>query len=202
MTTLGLYHPGRSLLHRTPAGLKLAALVVAIVALTLVVRRPWQLAPAAAVITLLFAAARLPARLVAAQLRPLVPMLVVIGAFQWIFTGWRRALVVCGVLALSMALASLVTLTTRVTEMLDVTVRVLGPLRRVGVNPDRVGLVLAMAIRCIPLITELVRSVTEARKARGLGFSLRALAVPVVVGALRSADAMGDALAARGVDDD
>lgn len=202
MTTLGLYHPGRSLLHRAPAGLKLAALVVAIVALTLVVRRPWQLAPAVAAVALLFAAARLPARIVAAQLRPLVPMLVAIGAFQWIFTGWRRALVVCGVLALSMALAALVTLTTRVTEMLDVTVRALGPLRRVGVNPDRVGLVLAMAIRCIPLITELVRSVTEARKARGLGFSLRALAVPVVVGALRSADAMGDALAARGVDDD
>lgn len=202
MTTLGLYHPGRSLLHRAPAGLKLAALVVAIVALTLVVRRPWQLAPAVAAVALLFAAARLPARIVAAQLRPLVPMLVAIGAFQWIFTGWQRALVVCGVLALSMALAALVTLTTRVTAMLDVTVRALGPLRRVGVNPDRVGLVLAMAIRCIPLITELVRSVTEARKARGLGFSLRALAVPVVVGALRSADAMGDALAARGVDDD
>jgi biotin transport system permease protein len=77
----------------------------------------------------------------------------------------------------------------------------LAPLRRFGVNPERVGLVLAMTLRCIPLLSGLVSDVTEARKARGLGFSLRALAVPVVVGALRTADAMGEALAARGVDD-
>ena len=62
-------------------------------------------------------------------------------------------------------------------------------------------LVLAMTIRCIPLLAGVVAEVTEARRARGLGFSLRALAVPVVIGALRTADAMGEALAARGVDD-
>jgi ABC-type amino acid transport system permease subunit len=55
--------------------------------------------------------------------------------------------------------------------------------------------------RSIPLLVGIVREVSEARKARGAGFSLRALAAPAVVRALRSADAMGDALIARGVDD-
>ena len=51
------------------------------------------------------------------------------------------------------------------------------------------------------LLVDIVRAVSEARKARGAGFSLRAMAAPAVVRALRSADAMGDALIARGVDD-
>ncbi|GAA4476652.1 energy-coupling factor transporter transmembrane protein EcfT [Rhodococcus olei] len=198
---LGLYHPGRSVLHRLPAGAKLAGLVLALIALAAVVRTPWQLVPAAAVVTAGFAAARIPLRVAVAQLRPVIWMLAFIAVFQVVFTGWRRAAVVCGVLLLSVALAALVSLTTRVLDMLDALHRVLGPLRRFGVDPDRVGLVLAMTIRCIPLLAGLVGEVTEARKARGLGFSLRALAVPVVIGALRTADAMGEALAARGVDD-
>ncbi|MGW0042626.1 energy-coupling factor transporter transmembrane component T family protein [Rhodococcus sp. NPDC003348] len=201
MTTLGLYRPGHSVLHRLPAGAKLAGLMLVLIALAVTVRAPWHLVPAAAVVVSGYAIARIPPRVALAQLRPVLWMLAFIAAFQVVFTGWRRALVVCGVLLLSVAVAALVSLTTRVLDMLDALHRVLGPLRRFGVNPDRVGLVLAMTIRCIPLLAGLVAEVTEARRARGLGFSLRALAVPVVIGALRTADAMGEALAARGVDD-
>ncbi|MBH0120660.1 energy-coupling factor transporter transmembrane protein EcfT, partial [Rhodococcus sp. CX] len=173
----------------------------AIVALTLWIDRPWQVLPVAAAVAGLYAMARIPVRLAVVQLRPLLWMLAFIGVFQVVVAGWERAVVVCGSLLLAVALAALVTLTTRVTDMLDAIVAGLGPLRRVGVNPERIGLVLVMTIRCIPLLGELVTQVSDARKARGLGFSLRALVVPVVVGALRSADAMGEALSARGVDD-
>ena len=108
---------------------------------------------------------------------------------------------VCGVLLISLSIATLVTLTTRVTDILDVCQRALRPLARFGVEPDRVGLVLAMTIRCIPLLVGILDQVSQARKARGVGFSVVALVVPTVVRALRSADAMGDALVARGVDD-
>ncbi len=86
--------------------------------------------------------------------------------------------------------------------VLDTVTRALGPLRRIGVDPDRIGLMLALAIRCIPILATIVREVSEARKARGLQWSMTALATPVLVRALRTADAMGDALVARGVDDD
>ncbi|MFF0814109.1 energy-coupling factor transporter transmembrane component T family protein [Rhodococcus sp. NPDC003318] len=201
MTTLGLYRPGHSVLHRLPAGVKLGALVLALVALAALVRTPRDLIPATVAVLAGFAVARIPPRVVLAQLRPVFWMLAFIAAFQIVFTGWRRALVVCGVLLLSVAIAALVSLTTRVLDMVDALHRILGPLRRFGVDPDRVGLVLAMTIRCIPLLAGLVAQVTEARRARGLSFSVRALAVPVVIGALRTADAMGEALAARGVDD-
>ncbi|UGQ56707.1 energy-coupling factor transporter transmembrane protein EcfT [Rhodococcus pyridinivorans] len=201
MNTFGPYHPGRSVLHRLPAGAKLLAVAALILALTLWIRQPWQVLPALALAVLAYAAARVPPRLAVVQLRPLVWMLAIIAAFQVLVAGWERAVVICGSLLVAVALAALVTLTTRTTDMLDAIVRAARPLARVGVDPDRVGLVLVMTVRAIPLIGTVVTRVTEARKARGLGFSLRALVVPVVVGALRTAEAMGEALAARGVDD-
>lgn len=201
MTTLGLYVPGTSLLHRLSPGPKLIAMVVAILAVTILVRQPWQLVPVVAVVALAYAVARIPFRVALAQLRPLLWVLLFIAAFQVLFTGWARAVVVCGTILVAFALAALVTLTTRVSDMLETISRALRPLRRVGVDPARAGLVLAMTLRCIPLLTGIVQQVSDARKARGLGFSLRALAVPVVVSALMTAEAMGDALAARGIDD-
>ncbi|MEU5840441.1 energy-coupling factor transporter transmembrane protein EcfT [Rhodococcus sp. NPDC047139] len=201
MNTFGLYHPGDSVLHRLPAGVKLLAAAAIILALTLWIRQPWQVLPSLGLTVLAYAAARIPPRLAAVQLRPLVWMLGVVAVFQMLVAGWERAVVICGSLLVAVALAALVTLTTRTTEMLDAIVRAARPLARVGVDPDRVGLVLVMTVRAIPLLATVVTRVTEARKARGLGFSLRALVVPVVVGALRTAEAMGEALAARGVDD-
>lgn len=201
MSALGLYRPGTSAVHRLPAGAKLAGLVLFLIALAALVRQPWHLVPATVAVIGAYALARVPPRVALAQLLPVLWMLAFIAVFQVVFTGWRRALVVCGVLLLSVAVAALVSLTTRVLDMLEALHRILGPARRFGIDPDRVGLVLAMTIRCIPLLAGLVAEVTEARKARGLGFSLRALVVPVVIGALRTADAMGEALAARGVDD-
>ena len=199
---IGLYRPGDSLLHRMPAGLKLLLLIVSIVTATVFVRTPLEVGLVILVVGLLFAVAGIPWRVAVAQLRPVVWMLLIIAVFQVLITSPARAVVVCGVLLISVALAALVTLTTRVTDMLDTVSRALGPLRRFGVDPDRIGLLLALAIRCIPLLTGIVQEVAQARKARGLQWSMTALATPVLVRALRTADAMGDALVARGVDDD
>ncbi|MEV0946355.1 energy-coupling factor transporter transmembrane protein EcfT [Rhodococcus sp. NPDC049939] len=201
MSTLGLYHPGDTVVHRLPAGPKVVALVAGIVGVTVLVREPWQLVPAALLVAGTYAIARIPIRAAAAQLRPVVWVLIVIGTFQVVFSGWVQATVVCGVLLLSIAAAALLSLTTRVTDMLDAITAAMRPLRRIGVDPDRVALVLAMTIRCIPLMSGIVQRVEDARKSRGLGFSLRALAVPVIVSTLMTADSMGEALAARGVDD-
>ncbi|MFD0366290.1 energy-coupling factor transporter transmembrane component T family protein [Nocardia sp. GCM10030253] len=199
---IGVYRPGDSLLHRMPAGLKLALLIVSIVTATVLVRSPLVVVIVGVAVAGLFAVAGIPWKVVVAQVRPMVWMLLIIGAFQVLLTSPARAVVVCGVLLISVALAALVTLTTRVTDMLDAVTRALGPLRKIGVDPERVGLLLALAIRCVPLLTEIVRDVAEARRARGLQWSMTALVTPVLVRALRTADAMGDALAARGVDDD
>ncbi|MET0863993.1 MAG: energy-coupling factor transporter transmembrane protein EcfT [Nakamurella sp.] len=200
MTVIGLYQAGHSVLHRLPAGWKLLGMLLAVIGV-LLLDAPWQLAIAAGVVIGGYALARIPVRVGWAQLWPMRWFVVLIVSFQLIFADWERAAMIAGTLLLTVAIAALVTLTTRVTAMLDVCQRLLRPLRRVGVDPDRIGLLLALTIRCIPLLVGIVQDVSEARKARGAGFSLRAMAAPAVVRALRSADAMGEALIARGVDD-
>ncbi|MFC8046665.1 energy-coupling factor transporter transmembrane component T family protein [Nocardia sp. NPDC057353] len=199
---IGLYRPGTSPLHRLPAGVKLVLLLVSIVAAAVLVRTPVQVAAAGAVVAALYAVARIPVRVALAQLRPVFWVLLLIAVFQVLVTSPARAVVVCGVLLVSVALAALVTLTTRVSAVLDAVTVGLAPLRRVGVDTDRLGLLLALAIRCVPLLAGIVHDVAEARRARGLQWSMTALVTPVLVRALRTADAMGEALVARGVDDD
>ncbi|HET8604255.1 MAG TPA: energy-coupling factor transporter transmembrane protein EcfT [Marmoricola sp.] len=204
MNALGLYQPGGSPVHRLPAGVKLLLLLVAAAA-THWVDRPWRVGVALGLTVLLYAVARLPARLLLAQVRPLLGLAVVLGAFQWWANGWRTAVVVVGVLAVLVLLAALVTLTTRTTAMIDAVVGLCRPLRllpgRLRVEPDRVGLLLALGIRSVPVVVGLAQEVREAQLARGLGTSPTAFAVPLVVRSLRHADALGEALAARGVDD-
>jgi biotin transport system permease protein len=200
VSTIGLYRPGNSVFHRFSAGWKLLLMFAAILGL-LALHRPWEIGAASLVVAGGYAFAEIPARFALRQLWPLRWLLLIIAVLQVVLSGWQSAVLVCGGLLISMAIATLVTLTTRVTEILDVCQRMLRPLARLGIDPDRVGLVLALTIRCIPLLAGIVGEVSQARKARGLGFSVIALVVPVVVRALRSADAMGDALIARGVDD-
>lgn len=189
------YLPGSSLVHRCPTGTKLLLLTVL---LALTVRYPLaMLVPTVA----LYALARVPWRVALATVRPLWMLLLVTGVFQVLTLGWERALEVTGGLLVSVALAGLVTLTTRVNDMLDALMRVLGPLRRVGVDPSRIALLLALTIRCVPMLAAIVVSVREAQVARGAGRNPLALAVPVVVRTLRAADALGEALTARGLDD-
>ena len=197
---IGLYHPGSSPLHRMPAVVKLLALLVGTTALV-VVRSPAAVGVAAAVVLALVAVARLPAQLALRQIWPLRWFVLVLAPLQWWSGGARAAGVVEGTLLVSVLGAAVVTLTTRVSAMLDVIERAAGPLRRFGVDPERVALVLALTIRAVPVLAATAGEVAEARRARGLQRSPRALLVPLVVRTLRHADRLGEALVARGVDD-
>lgn len=199
MTDLGTYLPGRSPIHRLPAGVKLFALFVAGVG-SLWLRSVLATAIALVVVVVLYAIAGFGPRRLARQLLPLTPLIVILGAFQWIVAGWRTAFVVVGTLVALILIAGLVTLTTRTTDLVAVIVKLLRPFRRI-VDPERIGLLLALGIRAVPVVLTLGREVREAQLARGLRSSPRAFAVPLIVRSLRKADALGEALIARGVDD-
>jgi biotin transport system permease protein len=200
MSPLGLFVPGTSVLHRAPAGPKLLVMVGAGVA-SVFLDKVWQVALALAVVLAGYAAAELTLRTVARQLRPLVWIGAVTAGFHLVVNGWERATVIVGVLAVLVLVAALVTLTTRTTELVDAVVAGCRPLRVLRVDPERVGLVIALGIRCVPVVVGLAEGVRDAQRARGLAASPRAFAVPLIVRSLRHADALGEALAARGLDD-
>jgi len=196
---IGVFHPGTSLVHRAPALLKLGVLAVIVTAVALLGSLVW-LGAASVLVVVLFAVARVPFALAWRQVVPILWVLSFAVPVQVIFGGWEAAALMALRLLLAVALAALYTLTTPVSATLDAMQALLRPFRR-WVDADRVGLALALAIRCVPLLAELVREVLEARKARGAEGSILALAVPVIVRALRTAEHLGEALIARGFDD-
>ena len=127
-------------------------------------------------------------------------VLVIVVPIQLLFTDWTVAVMVGGRLLIAVLFAALFTLTTTVSAVLDACQLVLRPFSR-WIDADRIGLLLALTIRSIPVIAAIVGEVLEARKARGTQGSVMSLAVPVIVRSLQSAEALGDALITRGFDD-
>lgn len=195
--TLGLYVPGDSALHRAPAGAKLVALVVLGVAAFQLASPAWM-AGAVGLVVLLGALAGVPPRTLLAHARPALVMLAVIFAAHTVIATWEEGLLVVLRFGLLILSATLVTLTTRVADMVGVVERVCGPLRRVGVSPARVGLVLALAIRFVPVLAEKLREIREARWARGVDRPTVMVLVPLLIKTLRFADQTAEAIDARG----
>lgn len=194
----GLYQPGRSLLHRAPAWLKLAALAMALAVLA------WRADPPSVVVAalataMLYALARVPWRVAWTQLRPALWLLLVAAGFQVVTAGPWRAGVVAGQLGVAIALAALLTLTTRVTAVLDALERILSPLRLAGLDPRHASLLLALTIRCIPFVAGMLVEARQARQARGLGPDPVSTVSATAVRTLRAADRLAEALAARGL---
>jgi biotin transport system permease protein len=200
VSSLGLYVPGSSFLHRAPAGAKLLAMLIVGVG-SVLLDHPWQVAVAVVVVLGGYLLAGISMRTALRQVRPLLWIALFVGFFHVLSNGWERAAVVVGTIGVLVLLAALVTLTTRTTDMVDAVVATVGPLRRVGVNPERIGLLLALGVRSAPVVVGLAEEVRDAQRARGLAASPRAFAVPLIVRALRHADGLGEALVARGVDD-
>ncbi|MGR0219488.1 energy-coupling factor transporter transmembrane component T family protein [Agromyces sp. ZXT2-6] len=196
---IGVYVPGSSPLHRLGAGWKLMLLAASVIVVAMLPEW-WMAAIALGVAVALFAVAGIPWRVAVRQLVPVLWILAIAAPLNALFSGWESALAMSLRVSAFVALAAVVTLTTRVSAMLDAMQRALRPLGD-RVDADRIGLVLAMTVRAVPLMVEIVRAVLEARRARGAEGSMRAVAVPVVVRALQTADGMGEALIARGVDD-
>jgi biotin transport system permease protein len=203
--TLALYVPRVSPVHRTPAGWKLLALAGLSVLVFVIPSLAVVGGALAGVVVIGLGVARLPAAVLVRQARAVLWWLVALFVLHSVVTDvLTGAVTVLRLLTLVLA-AAVVTATTRVTEMVAVIERVCAPLRWVGVRPTRIGLVIAMALRFIPLISERADRIREAQAARGGSVrGLRGLTttvVPLLVQVLQLAHTVGEALDARGADD-
>lgn len=192
----GLYRPGDSRVHRMPAGAKLLALAVA-GTLVVLVASPAVMGGLFLCSVVLFPVAGLSLREVGRQLRPALPILLFLLLAQlWLADAPSAALVVLR-LATLLLLASLVTLTTRVSDSVEALEGALRPLRMIGVDPARTSLAISLAIRFIPALGTILAEVREAQVARGMERHPLALAVPLVLRTLRMADEIAEAIDAR-----
>lgn len=195
---LANYVPGTSLIHRMPLWLKFLLVLACGAASFLIV--DWRLSAAALlVMCILFLFSGAGAARLFRAVRPLLPVLLVIGAFQW----WQLGAPVAARIVLNILLcvvgASLLTATTPLHRLLDGVVSLARPFRRFGADPERFALTIAIMLRSIPFIAGAFSDVRDSARARGLERNPRALVLPVFITTVAYARHTGEALAARGL---
>jgi biotin transport system permease protein len=194
---IAAFHHAGTPVHRLRPGVKIAAVFMG-ATLAFVFANWVALAILASGVLVLYALARIPPTLALAQIRPAFLILVAIFALHAIFDEWLFGVFVVARFVVIIMLAALVTLTSRVSEMVAALEIGLGPTRHIGIDPSRVALAVAMAIRFIPVIATQAAAIREAQAARGLHRSFVAILVPLVIRSLRMADSVAEALDARG----
>lgn len=194
-----LYRPGTGWLHRMPAGPKAFGILVIVLAISLLPTSWWTAVIAGSVTLLGYLASGIGLRELGRQIILIRWIITITVIGQLIFLDIESAISNTSRMIAAILLAALLVLSTRVADLLDAFERGLRPFGRIGIDPARIALMLAVAINTVPVLARLALSVREAQRARGTRSSLFTFVVPFLVVALKHADELGDALTARGV---
>ncbi|HEX9858096.1 MAG TPA: energy-coupling factor transporter transmembrane component T [Paracoccaceae bacterium] len=195
---LTLTAPFETRLHRLPAAAKLAALAGATA--LLLPLGDLRLIGAAAGMTAGLYAAQGPrfALYGARMLRPLWPFLLVLVLWH-LWTGDLARGAAIGLKMLSaVALANLVTMTTRLDDMIALVERLASPLARLGLPPRVLAVAIALVIRFTPVLMDKTSQLMQAWRARSPRRANWRVVLPVTLMALDDADHVAEALRARG----
>jgi len=195
---LTLTSPVDTVFHKIPAGAKLAALCVTTVGLFWLSGPIALLAALGMVAGLTAVGGRVFAAHALRMLRPLWLFVLVIAVWHlWIGAPREGAEIVVRMVA-AVAAANLVTMTTRLTDMIAVVERLAAPLARVGLNPRTLALAIALVIRFIPTLAARSTTIAEAFRARSMRRPGWRVVLPALLSALDDAEHVADALRARG----
>ena len=188
----------RTWLHQIPVSLKLGILCVLTLVIMPLTQWPPALAATSAVALLYLSAGLRFARIGVVRLKPIAYLLVVIFLYH-VATGRTEAgLAISLKLFATVGLANLVTMTSRLDDMMQVVEFLTAPLKFVGLPPRAFGFAMGLVIRFTPVFLEKGKLLSEAWRARSPKAVSPRLLVPLALGALDDADRVADAIKARG----
>jgi len=232
--TIGQYVAGRSLIHRLDPRTKLSAFLFLTLAITF--SRSYTANAILLLVTLgLVLAARVSIRYLLSGLRPALPFILLLAIMQLLFYGnayvpyrmepvtlWRvgwihvtngsiQAVIVSTSRFVELLfLTSLLTNTTRLTDLTHGIEAMLRPYRRLGLPAHELSLVATIALRFLPLLAEQAENILKAQASRGAPIAQRGrlqfvatarqlavLLVPLFVDAFRRAEDLILAMQAR-----
>ena len=221
--TLGRYVPGESALHRLDPRTKIVGAAILAIGL-LGTRSGFTPVGLIACVLLLAQACRLPVRLLLANLRPLLPLLILtlvlnalltpgrtcyeipLGAGRFTCEGVERGLFLVGRLSALVLGTSLLTLATSPLELADGLETLLRPFRRIGLPAHELAMTTTIALRFVPILVDEADRLRKAQLARGADFgggpvrrirSLFPLLLPLFLSAFGRADRLAVAMEAR-----
>lgn len=200
-TLLGVYLPGDTLWHRSGVGWKYCVFL-ALVAPALAFPEPLFVAGLLLVSVGVLACAHVPLRLAFGVPLALAVLLAALVTYHAFVGSWQTGVAVAGTTVLALYASRLILFTTPMPVLIDALVATVRPFARLGANPERFGLAVAVLIRSVPFIASAFGEVRDAVRARGIERSLSTSITPVVIEAVAYARRTGEALTARGLGDD
>lgn len=220
--TLGQYYPGNTILHRLDPRIKLLGTLVYVVCL-FISKNLFIYALAIATLIILIAISKVPFSYMIKGLKPIIFILLLSVLFNLfltqgdeIFHIWRLSVTKQGVRqAVLMAVrliclilgASLMTFTTTPNELTDGLESGLGFLKVIRIPVHELAMMMSIALRFIPILTEELDKIIKAQMARGADLesgnifrrakAMMPLLVPLFISAFRRATDLASAMEAR-----
>jgi energy-coupling factor transporter transmembrane protein EcfT len=190
---------------KIPAWIKLAGL--ALFSIATLMAEGWALAALAGVLAAVALALGADAGKLLRMFKPALLFIVIISAFQWLFSGPSAAALSCARISLLYLAGSVVTVTTTETEFITTIERLLSPFSKLtGTNIGRdIATMMTLAIAFLPIIKDEHYTIRLAQEARGVKYAgLRgmvkgeiAVLVPLIYGLSARADRIAEAMEAR-----
>lgn len=223
----GQYYPAHSFVHKCDPRLKILFLIVFIVAIFLA-NNFYALGLVAAAFLLIAALAKIPVKSLLRSVKAVLFLLLFTAVLNlffyqgslekdvlWLEWGiikiWDGAVYFTLFLAVRLTLlvltSSLLTLTTTPVSLTDGVESLLYPFKLLRLPVHELALIMSIALRFIPILTDETSRIIQAQKARGADFETGGLIkrvkamipvlIPLLLSALRRAEELGDAMDAR-----
>lgn len=220
--TLGQYYPTDSVIHRLDPRVKLVATLIYLITL-FTFRGPIALGIATAFLACSIRVSRVPFSFMVKGLRTIIVILIItalmnlffttgtvivrFGIFRLTYEGIRMAILMIIRLIYLILGTSLMTLTTTPNQLTDGLEKGLGFLNKIRVPVHEIAMMMSIALRFIPILTEETDKIMKAQMARGADFesgglikkakAMIPLLVPLFVSAFRRANDLAMAMEAR-----
>ena len=220
----GQYYPAQSPIHRLDARMKIILAILFIVC-TFLCKNIWCFAALAVAALVLILLARLPLGMVLRSIRPLLFIMLFTAVLNlfWttgetlLFSWWRirifeegiysAVFMVVRIMVLVLSTGLFLTYTTTPIALTDGIESLLAPLRVIRVPVHEFAMMMTIALRFIPTLSEETAKIMNAQKARGVDFSsgglvkrakaLVPILIPLIVSSFRRADELAMAMECR-----
>ena len=195
---ISLTSPVETRAHGWPAGGKLGALCIVTIVLFAVTSLLAHLVFCAGMLTLYALPGARFFRTGIGRLRMLWPFIVLVVLWHFVIAEVEGGIVIALRMVTAVGLANLVTMTTRLSDMMGVVRWLSAPLRRFGINTRSIELAVALVVRFTPVLADKGQHLTQAWRARATRRVGWRIVLPFVILAIDDAEHVAEALRARG----
>lgn len=193
-----LHVEGKGWLYRLSPRIKLIGLAGFSIALFMT-RQPLLLLAALGVAAFVLAQAGLGWRETVARLRPVLLTIAVIALVSFALISPLDATITLLRLTALTLLATAITASVSISQFMDEITFALRPLERLGLaKAADVGLAVGLVVRFVPEVIGRYHTLRDAHRARGIETKPHLILVPLIIMTLKDADAIADAIDARG----